>query len=85
MIFLYWIKSWVCYYAGDFALETLEMRDEDEKWCNFWCPVYNNLMNASAKAQRAANRWPDDYDDVSKWPWDEYDDNNNKENECQSS
>lgn len=55
------LVAWVLYGAGELASKILEAGDSD-RWCEFWYPIYNELMLASSRAQDwgngANNRWP---------------------------
>lgn len=52
------ILSWMFYYFGDFACWILELNHENEKWTDFWFPLYQFNMNVSVTLQGTHPKGP---------------------------
>lgn len=51
------ILSWMFYYLGCFACWILELI-ENEKWTDFWFPIYDFAMNKSVSLQGTNPKGP---------------------------
>jgi len=69
MIFLQWIASWTCYYAGDLASKILNLNSNNDTWVYFWYAIYNKCMLRSSRLQNAAGYDPHKVGNVSNWVW----------------